>query len=209
MGLRADILASSASAYSSSAGIYLRWREAIGIDSGPITEKQLCKMCWLFCHDHKSTGLATWLSAIEEYHSRQGWPPLLRGKRFKRTQKSIANIFGQIDFRAPAVPVCKKDLLRIRAALDFSKLTHAMFWLGCLLGFQALMRASEFCGGQLKWHQVTPISGGLRLYISWSKTNRSPHLVTVAEDGGDFCIADPRKTRTRSSLYRTPSSTRC
>ena len=188
LGLKADILASTASTYKSSVGLYLRWRDAFGVGDRPITEKLLCKLCWLFCHDHKSTGLSAWLSAIEDHHARQGWPPLPRGKRYKRTQRSIANIFGQIDFRAPAVPLCKKDLLRIRSALDLSRLDHAMFWLGCLLGFQALLRASEFCGGQLKWHQVTPISGGLRLCVNWSKTKRSPHLVTVAEDGGDFCI---------------------
>ena len=52
--------------------------------------------------------------------------------------------------------------------------------MGCLLGFQALLRASEFCGGALGWCHVEVITGGLRLCVPYSKTKRTPHLVSVA-----------------------------
>lgn len=156
---------------------------------GKLTEKKLCALCWMFCHDCKVTGLASWLSAIEDYHSRNGLPKLPRGKRFERNQKAIKNVYGQVDVRAPAVPISKAQLLRIREHLDFSDINHAMFWLGCLFGFQALLRASEFCDGALKWSHLSVITGGMRVCVPYSKTKLTPHLVSCATASDpDFCI---------------------
>lgn len=190
ISMRADIKRSSKITYSSAVSKYLDFCQGLGVqhERRNLTEKQLCKLCWLYCHDCKETGLASWVSAISDYHMRQGWAPLPRGLRYARTRKAIKNIFGQVDLRAPAVPISKAQLLLIRDRLDLSNLKHAMFWLGCLLGFQALLRASEFCGGSLRWKHVKQITGGVRLCVPYSKTKLTPHLVSVVTDGGDFCV---------------------
>ena len=108
--------------------------------------------------------------------------PLPRGVRYKRTRTAVKNIFGQVDLSAPAVPISKDQLLMIQAQLDLSDLKHAMF---C---FHALLRASEFCGGSLRWEHVTQITGGVRFCVPYSKTKLTPHLVSVTTDGGDFCV---------------------
>ena len=112
-----------------------------------ITERQLCMLCWLFCQGCKHTGLDSWISAIADYHEKHDFPQLPRGKYYQRTKKSLTNIFGQIDVRAPAVPVSERQLLAIALLLDPEDAGHAEFWLGCLLGYQGLLRASEFCSG--------------------------------------------------------------
>ena len=100
--MRADLKAGTKSAYSSAVSKYLRFCDGLRIrhSRNPITERQLCMLCWLYCHGAKSTGLATWLSAVEDWHKRQGFPPLPRGERYLRTCRSIRNIFGLIDVRA-------------------------------------------------------------------------------------------------------------
>lgn len=188
--MRLDLKPATFDTYSSAVKKYVSLRQKLGIPlPGDLTEKKLCTLCWLFCHDCKSTGLASWLSAIEDYHSRNGLPKLPRGKRFERNRKAIKNVYGQVDIRAPAVPISKAQLLRIRSHLDFDNITHAMFWLGCLLGFQGLLRASEFCNGALRWTHLSVISGGVRICVPYSKTKLTPHLVSCATaNDPDFCI---------------------
>lgn len=191
LSMRLHVRSSTAYKYSSAVKKYLDWRQALGIQPvDRLSEKQLCKLCWLFVHDRKFSGLSTWLSAIEDFHVKEGWPPLPREKRYERTRKTIKNICGLVDVRTPAVPISKQQLLAIKARLDPKNLVHTMFWLGCLLGFQALLRASEFCKGALDWDHTTVFSAGAKLKVPFSKTKSTPVVVAVATNDkqAEFCI---------------------
>ena len=146
--MRADIKRKTKITYSSAVSKYLDFCQGLGVqhEQHNLTEKQMCKLCWLYCHDCKETRLASWVSAISDYHMRQGWAPLPRGLRYARTRKAIKNIFGQVDLRAPAVPISKAQLLLIRDQLDLSDLKHAMFWLGCFCVLQAIMLVLQLQG---------------------------------------------------------------
>ena len=53
-----------------------------------------------------------------DYHRREQYPELPRRKLYNRTRNSLVNIFGQLDVRAPAVPISEQQLLCILALLD-------------------------------------------------------------------------------------------
>ena len=178
MGLRLDIRSGTARSYGSAIRKYLFfcWGLGIYLDHQPITEEQLCSMCWFYCPSNKHTGLSTWISAIADYHKREQYPELPRHKLYDRT-RSLANIFGQIDVRAPAVPISEQQLLCMLALLDPNDPVHAEFWLGCLLGYQALLRGSEFCSGALEWKDIKQLAKGLQITVPFSKTHRTPVAV--------------------------------
>jgi len=110
-----DLREGSSVTYSSAIKKYHFFCRGLGVeDNGKhITERQLCLLCWLFCQNCKHTGLDSWISAIADYHEKHNFPQLPRGKYYQRTKKSLANIFGQIDVRAPAVPISERQLLAI------------------------------------------------------------------------------------------------
>jgi hypothetical protein len=201
MGLRLDIRAGSATTYGSAVKKYLFLCGGLNIynDSQPITEAQLCSLCWLYCHSNKHTGLSSWISAIADYHKREGYQDLPRHQLYERNRRSLANIYGQIDVVAPAVPISERQLLTILLLLDPEDEEHAQFWLGCLLGYQALLRASEFCSGALTWKGVQQISQGLQLTIPFSKTKRTPVAIAVAFRSGLICITRAIANRLRLS----------
>jgi integrase len=167
--------------YSSAIRKYHFFCRGLGVEQGGkhITERQLCEMCWLFCHSCKHTGLDSWVSAIADYHEKHNFPKLPRGKYYQRTKKSLANVFGQIDVRAPAVPISERQLLAIALLLDPNDIDHAEFWLACLMGFQGLLRASEFCDGALSWANLRAIQHGMRITIPFSKTKLTPTAISV------------------------------
>lgn len=166
--------------YCSAVRKYLFFCRGLGVERlQDVTERQLCMMCWLFCQGCKETSLDSWISAIADHHERNNLPQLPRGRYFRRTRASLHNIFGQIDVRAPAVPVSARQLTAILLLLDPNDLQHAEFWLGCLLGFQGLLRASEFCAGALTWSQLREIHNGMRITVPFSKTKLTPTSIAV------------------------------
>jgi hypothetical protein len=191
-----DLREGSSATYSSAVKKYRFFCRGLGVENGGanITERQLCMLCWLFCQGCKHTGLDSWISAIADYHEKHDFPQLPRGKYYQRTKKSLTNIFGQIDVRAPAVPVSERQLLAIALLLDPEDAGHAEFWLGCLLGYQGLLRASEFCSGALTWANLREIHFGLRITVPFSKTKLTPTSISVGRrsDGLDIFAAVER-----------------
>ena len=149
--------------------------------------------------------LDSWISAIADHHERNNLPQLPRGKYFRRTRASLHNIFGQIDVRTPAVPVSERQLTAISLLLDPNDPKHAEFWLGCLLGFQGLLRASEFCGGALTWSQLREIHNGMRITIPFSKTKLTPTSIAV---GSRLDSEDIFSRSKRVALARQPKAGR-
>lgn len=189
LGQRCYLKCGSVRTYDSGQRLYLRLCKWLRLDQdeSPLSEEQLCTLSWLYCHSHKVHTLDSWLSAVEELHRQHNWPKLPRGPSFARNKRSLVNIFGQVDFRLPAVPFTMCLLGKIRALLVLDTLAQAEFWTGLLLGFWFLLRASEFCAGALKWKNVTFVKGGAQVVVAFSKTSTRPTLVTVAERADGLC----------------------
>ena len=102
----------------------------------PISEDTLIMVCWLFCHGCVVQSLNGFLFGVESFCRSEGLPMLPEGMRFKQARTGIQNIFGQVDIPSPVVGLTVKDLLRLRAGIDFRKLADVRFWCQVLLGFQ-------------------------------------------------------------------------
>jgi integrase len=144
-------------------------------------------MCLLFCHDCKITGLDSWLSGVESFLRNNALPQLPRHSVFKRCRKGLDNIFGQVDVRAPATPLTETDLRRIYDALDQTSELHMEFWVGCLLGFQALLRANEFCKGRMRICDLRATPAGVRISIPFSKRDLTPAALALVRRRDALC----------------------
>lgn len=61
--------------YDAGARLYLGFCDKLRIDhiKTPLSEEQLCKLCWLFAHGRKVLSLHSWLSAVEDLYRTEGW----------------------------------------------------------------------------------------------------------------------------------------
>jgi integrase len=143
--------------------------------------------CWLFVHDRKITGLDSWLSGVAAFAKSLNLPPLPRNALFKDVRAGLANIVGQVDTRAPAATITEIDLALLRDTLDLSAPHDLEFWVGCLLGFQGLLRASEFCGGGLAFGHLVFHGKGVQISIPFSKTTLTPATIALVRRDDPLC----------------------
>ena len=180
--------ASTRRTYSAHARKFIKFCEWLHVEPyAPLAERDLCRLCLLFCHGCKVTGLDSWLSGIQRFALDNALPPLPRNAFFKRFRKSLNNIFGQVDVRAPAVPLTEAHLRRIYNALDKTSVVHMEFWVGCLLGFQALLRANEFCAGRLRLEHLRVTPTGIHVSVPFSKRDLTPTALVLVRRRDALC----------------------
>jgi integrase len=106
---------------------------------------------------------------------------------FYTTQTGLKNIFMQLDHLRPATPLTIKDLFTLVLSLDLTKKSDAEFWFATVLGFQGLLRASEFVAGRLKRGHFRFRNWGILLTVPFSKKNLRPVQIGLVARNDALC----------------------
>jgi integrase len=156
----------------------------------PISERDLCAVCVYFCRDRKVTGLASFLSAVENWYSSAFDQRLPRGFRYRRILRGLKNLFSAMDERMPAEAISMTQLRLLHDLVDHSSLSGARDWCAILFAFFGLLRSAEYTGGAMKLGDVTPSDWSIRLSIALSKGSLVEAYAVIAARSDMLC---PRK----------------
>jgi integrase len=153
----------------------------------PISESQLCLMCWLWVHANSVRSIPSWLYGVEQFLRDNKLPKLERGEMLANQLQGMTSIYGPIGgvHRAPALE--EATLLKIRSTLDLRLAAHAEFWCALLFGFQGLFRASEMVAGRMLHKDIRSTAYGLVITVPFSKANPSPVDVTLITRNDLLC----------------------
>jgi integrase len=174
--------------YSYHAERFIRYCRWLSIDPfKPISEDNLCEMAWLFCHDCVIGSLPGWLSGVESFLKTAGLPRLPRGAMFYTVMAGLKNIFEQLDHLTPATPLSIDDLFVLKQSLDLNNPADAEFWFATLLGFEGLLRASEFVSGRMLRRHIRVYPWGITVMVAFSKKNLQPVRISLVARGDDLC----------------------
>jgi integrase len=190
---------------------YLSFCAATGADAATvINERRLCAACISFCSRRSVNSLPNFVSALQWWHTNQGFGPLPRGPIYKRVQRGLRNVFGQFDKQRPAHALSLTNLYHILSTLDLTKFDDARNWCAILFAFYGLLRISEYTGDtmflRVRSVVIADDSTGITLTIPWSKTDISPVHVRIAARGDLLCpVAAARHLSSFFTATRTRS----
>jgi hypothetical protein len=146
IGLSKSKTKRSRATYSSHANTYIKLCGMLQIDPfQPITEHNLCLVCWLWCRDNQVTGIPSWFSGVEHFCRQHRLPRLPRGDDYKENLQTLRLIFGQLDVATPAVALSEEELVRVCLAFNvlFEPARAAELIAASLWCYNGLFRASE------------------------------------------------------------------
>ena len=178
--------------------LFTTFCDLLGFDSLSLSENQLCKVCWLYCHSRSVSTLDSWLSGVAKSLKDLEAPELPRHDVFRDNKKGLKAIFGPVDGRQPATPITEDDLRALRRSLRRGEFSQDSFWLCSLLGFQGLLRAGEIADGRLRLSDITLNTDSLTIKVPFSKANPSPVNVVVATRDDELCPVQAYRQLLRS-----------
>ena len=191
--------------YSSHANTYIRYCGVLQIDPfEPITERDLCLICWLWCRDNQVTGIPSWLSGVEYFCRQHRLPRLPRGADYKENLQTLELIFGQLDVATPAATLSETELIRVCLAYSvlFGPAQAAELIAASLWCYGGLFRASEVVW-RMQARDIERFDWGVRVTLPYSKKIRTPVKVHLVRTGGLLC---PVAAFERMPAHRGPIS---
>ena len=185
IGLSKSKTKRSRATYSSHANTFIKFCGMLQIDPfQPITERDLCLVCWLWCRDNQVTGIPSWLSGVEHF-CRKHRLRLPRGDDYKENLQTLRLIFGQLDVATPAVALSEAELIRVCLAFNvlFEPARAAELIAASLWCYNGLFRASEVVW-RMRARDIERFGWGVRVTLPYSKKIRTPVQVHLVRTGG-------------------------
>jgi integrase len=172
--------------YSSAANSYIKLCNKAEVNPFQvISEEDLCVVCWLWVHSHKFTGLASWLSGIEEFNRQQQLPKLPRGVIFEANKRTMSTLFGQVDQVQRAHAITEEELASMIEQMDLhDEVQKAELECAMVFCFHGLFRAAECT--RITMGDLQTTNSGLVVTVPFSKTNPAPATVALLA-GGRCC----------------------
>ena len=189
IGLSKSVTVGSRRTYSSHANTFIRFCKWLKVNPfQPVSERALCKLCWMWCRNNKVTSIGSWMSGIEYFCKQHKLPRLARGAEYATNLQALELLFGQLDEVQGAVAMTEEEVVRVCAQFEFlfgpqraAELVAATVW--C---FRGLFRASEIAGRMLAG-DVSVAEWGIEVVLPFSKAVRRPAKVCLVRTGGPLC----------------------
>lgn len=166
-------------AYASQLRLYHSYVSALSLSTDtPLTERQLCAVALLYVRTHKTTTLASFMSAIQSHYTDRGWGPLPKHAVYKKLIRGWNNMIGPVDAVTPKAAFSETQL---RAFYDHLHSNHTFLnsrdWLMYLLSFYALLRVSEV--HRLRWSDLAVSGRYVGVRVPYSKTSLTPVVIKL------------------------------
>jgi len=175
----------------------------------PISETRLCEAAIYFCSQRSVQGLATYVSALQWWHTVSGFGPLHRGGLYSRVRKGLGNVYGQFDKAEPAFALSLHQVYEFFPHLSLRAFDDARNWCALLFGFFGLLRVGEYTSASsakvhLRVKHVAATAEGICLVVPFSKTSLTPTAVRICARGDILCPV--AAYRHYLSFFRRPRS---
>jgi integrase len=174
----------------------------------PLTERQLCHILVLYMETgHRITTLPNFISAVANWASSHGHPPLPRDQQFQQCKQGLLNWYGDDNFAQKKEALTIDDLRTIKGHLNLSLFKDARDFCAGLFAFFGLLRINEYSNGSLLVRDVVITATSICLTIQHSKTQLTPVKVELVRRDDALCPVAAHNTYTTliPAHLRSPS----
>lgn len=168
---------------------FLNYCDLLHIDPLEIDEDELCMVGVAFCIHHSVTGLAPFMSAVQNLFYQVGGGDLPRNRRWQATFRGLRRLLGAADEPVRTRALSLDDVAAMVHTLDLRSPSDVCFGSQLLTAFFFALRTNEHCGGRIILGDLSyATDGSVVLRVAPTKNNSAYRSVGCAkrDDGLDL-----------------------